>query len=134
MAIYGSLAAGAPLGLLIYSHFTAFAALAGVTMVLPLVAWQLTARCVKFPPLGGERPSLWSVVGNDLAARYWSWTAGRQFRGDRRSSPSFASNGWAMAGFTLTAFGGAFIADARAVWLDAGPLRWGESGHRFAVD
>lgn len=109
MAIYGSLAAGAPVGLLLYSQW-GFMSLGIGTMLLPLVSLVLDWRIPGTDPLSGARLPLGRIFrliwlpGLALALQGTGFALIGTF-----ISLYFKDQGWGNAGFALTCFGGAYV-------------------------
>ncbi len=108
MAIYGSLALGAPLGLTIYEYAN-LAIIGTITVLLPALSFLLTKPIAPIAPTVGERRSFFSVIG-----RIWQPALGLALQGVGFASISafvslyFASQHWSGAGLALTCFGVAF--------------------------
>ncbi len=109
MAIFGALAAGAPVGLLLY-HQWGFVSLGLSTLLLPVVAWALTAGIRSTKTQQGQRTSMSKVIrmiwlpGLALAFQGVGFASIGTF-----SSLYFTANHWGNAGLALTCFGGAFV-------------------------
>ncbi|MDF7809133.1 MFS transporter [Pontiellaceae bacterium B12219] len=109
MAIFGSLAAGAPLGLLFNQHW-GFASLGFSTLMLPLLAWLINRRVPAVAPHAGTRLPLVKVIGKIwrpgliLALQGVGFAVIGAF-----ISLFFQQNQWEHAGLALTFFGLAFV-------------------------
>ncbi|WP_241569225.1 MFS transporter [Rosenbergiella collisarenosi] len=109
MAIYGSLAAGAPIGLLLYHHF-AFLGVSIACVLCPLIALLCNAKIPSVPVSGGDRPSFTTVLrqilapGSVLALQGVGFAVIGAF-----ISLYFAAEHWGNAGYTLTIFGLAYV-------------------------
>lgn len=109
MAVYGSLAAGAPIGLLLYDSF-GFVSLGVATLLLPLVSFLLDWWVPKTEPLPGKRLPLSHIFGE-----IWMPGLALALQGTGFAligtfvSLYFQEQGWGHAGFALTCFGLAYV-------------------------
>lgn len=110
MAIYGALAAGAPVGLaLAEAHGLGLVSL--VAGLLPLAAWGVSTAIPRRRPQGARPVSFRLVLG-----RIWVPGLGLALQGvgfaviSAFVSLYFVSMDWSGAGWALTAFGSAFVA------------------------
>ncbi len=109
MAMYGSIAAGAPLGLWL-NAIGGFAAIGEASVVLSLVGLAILACVSGIAPAGGTRASFWRIVGS-----IWRPGLGVALQGVGFAaigafvSLDFVSRGWPRPGLALTCFGLAFV-------------------------
>jgi MFS family permease len=110
MAMYGSLAIGAPVGLWL-NGLGGFVAIGAANILLPVTAFLLIAGVAWVAPHGGSRQSLRSILG-----AIWRPGLGVALQGVGFAvigsfvSLDFVARGWPDAGLALTCFGAAFVA------------------------
>ncbi|EKT63286.1 MFS transporter [Providencia burhodogranariea] len=109
MAIYGALAAGAPLGLYINQHW-GILALGAAVIILPLIGLLINARIAGVAPLNGHPVSIWTMLVRVSPLGFALFLQGIGFAViGTFVSLLFNAKGWPHAGLTLTCFGGAFV-------------------------
>ncbi len=109
-ALYGAVAAGGPLGMLLVDH-VGFAATMGLGAVLPALGLAAAVRLRGVAPLAGAaRPSLWRVVGRVGRHGAVVCLQGIGFAAiGAFFALHFVRQHWPFAGLGLTAFGGGFV-------------------------
>ncbi|OSQ37053.1 membrane protein [Thalassospira mesophila] len=109
MGMYGSFAAGGPLGLALLER-TGFSGLMVVCIILPLIGLLAIHWLPAVQPHAGQRESFWKIIG-----RIWrpGVVVGLQGIGFAALGAFFSlyflSRGWAYAGLGLTCFGAGFV-------------------------
>jgi MFS family permease len=110
MAMYGSLAVGAPVGLWLNGR-AGFMAIGVATILLPLAGLLLVAGVPRTAPHAGRRQSFWGILGV-----IWRPGLGVALQGVGFAAIGsfvtldFVSKGWPHAGLALSCFGAAFVA------------------------
>lgn len=114
VAQYSALAAGAPVGVLLFNT-GGFATLSVVATAVPLIAIAIVTPLAALLPSGGVRSPLRSVVARVFGPGSLLGLAGLGFAAlTTFASLMFAARGWPGGGLALTAFGMAF-AGARLI-------------------
>ncbi len=109
MAMYASLAVGAPVGLGLY-HAFGFVAVGGATVLLPVIALLLASGVAAVAPHGGARQPFQHILG-----QIWRPGLGVALQGVGFAaigafvSLDFTAHGWSSAGLALSCFGAAFV-------------------------
>lgn len=109
-AMYGALAVGGPIGLMLFDR-SGFAGAMALSAILPCVAFVLTLRLPDVPAHpDAERPSFLSVIGMVWRHGLIVCAQGIGFAGIGAFFVLyFRDQGWGYAGLGLTAFGGGFV-------------------------
>lgn len=109
MAAYAALAAGGPLGLVLFHHI-GFAGLMSVSAILPVLGYGVVRRFPEIAPVAGVRHSFWRVLSRILAPGAVVGLQGIGFAALGTFLPLyFFSQGWRHAGLGLTCLGGGFV-------------------------
>ncbi len=109
-ALYGAVAAGGPLGVLLFYRF-GFAGAMGLGAALPALGLLAAVRLRGIAPLAGTtRPSIWRVVGRVGRHGAIVCLQGIGFAAiGAFFALHFVRQQWPFAGLGLTAFGGGFV-------------------------
>jgi MFS family permease len=109
MAIYGAVAAAAPLGFWFYGR-GGLTFVGAAVIVLPAIGMLIAYPVAGVAPHGGKRQSFWRVIG-----LIWQPGVGVLLQGVGFAaigafiSLDFAAHGWQGTGVALSCFGGAFV-------------------------
>lgn len=109
IAMYGAIAAGAPLGSLLYARF-GFAGVSSAAALAPVLGLAVVALVRSVPPTGGVRLPFHRVVGMiwlpglGLTLSALGFGAIAAF-----STLRFSEEGWSHAALAMTAFGAAYV-------------------------